>query len=164
MWLVVEWTVRSSMVYHSVRSHSFLCICLSKRRNWNWLVNALLTCIAHNLRMENAITPYNVTSSRRTRFFYCIFLFLVLKTITKHVIQIFRLLQDMHILRLIKLNAFVHANCRKIDEKAVKNRNTTFFFRYETWRAARSAANRSTQSHCVKGKLVQTEKTIVIRH
>ena len=113
-WLIIEWTVRSSMVYHSVRGHSFLCICFSKRRNWNWLLNALLTCIAHELRMENSISPYNVTRSRRTWFFFFHwnFPFLVLKTITKHVIQIFRLLQDMHMLGLIRLNALVHSSVR----------------------------------------------------
>ena len=42
-----------------------------------------------------------------------IFSFLVLKTIIKHVIQIFRLLQNMHMLVLMKLNALVHSSVRE---------------------------------------------------
>ena len=54
-------------------------------------------------------------------------------------------------------------NYRKTDEKAVKNKIRVFSFAMKRGelRAVRSAANRCTQLHCIKGKL---KKTIVIRH
>ena len=59
--------------------------------------------------MKNSISPYNVTRSRRRRFFLLDFPFFSFKN---NLIQIFRLLQNMHMLGLIKLNALVHSSVR----------------------------------------------------